>query len=128
MQICRVLGINPGQFLEVNEPESSPWLEKRDMIRSRAASQEDAARVYGLASGEKFSVRIVILPPGAAMNRHFFYHKEEELIYILNGEISVTIGGREARISAGDVVRLKDSFPSHWRNEGGDEAELLVLW
>ena len=128
MQICRVLGINPGQFLEVNEPESSPWLEKRDMIRSRAASQEDAARVYGLASGEKFSVRIVILPPGAAMNRHFFYHKEEELIYILKGEISVTIGGREARISAGDVVRLKDSFPSHWRNEGGDEAELLVLW
>jgi transcriptional regulator with XRE-family HTH domain len=128
MQICRVLGINPGQFLEVSEPESRPWLEKRDMIRSRVASHEDAARVYGLASGDKFSLRIVVLPPGAAMNRHFFYHKEEELIYILKGEISVTIGGREARISAGDVVRLKDSFPSHWRNEGGDEAELLVLW
>ena len=62
------------------------------------------------------------------MNRHFFYHKEEELVYILKGDLSVTIGGREARISTGDVIRLKDSFPSHWKNEGGDDAELLVLW
>ena len=128
MQICRVLGINPGQFLEASEPEARPWLETRDMIRSRLASQEDAARVHALATGDKFSIRIVVLPAGAAMNRHFFYHKDEELIYILKGDLVVTIGGREARISTGDVIRLKDSFPSHWKNEGGDDAELLVIW
>jgi len=128
MQICRALGINPGQFLESGEPESKPWLEKREKIRSRAAAHEDVARVYDVASGDKFSVRLVTLPPRAAMNRHFFYHKEEELVYILKGDLSVTIGGREARISTGDVIRLKDSFPSHWKNEGGDDAELLVLW
>lgn len=128
MQICKVLGINPGQFLESSEPKARPWLETRDMIRSRIASQEDAARVYALASGDKCSLRIVTLPPGTGLNRHFFYHKEEELIYILKGDLFVTIGGREARISAGDVIRLKDSFPSHWKNEGGDDAELLVLW
>lgn len=128
MQICRVLGINPGQFLEAGEPESRPWLEKRDTIRSRVSAQEDAARVYVLGSGDKCSLRIVVLPSGAVLNRHFFYHKEEELIYILKGDIFVMIGGREAQISAGDVVHLKDSFPTHWRNEGGDEAELLVLW
>lgn len=128
MQICRVLGINPGQFLESSEPQARPWLETREMIRSRIASQEDAARVHALATGDKFSLRIVVLPPGAVMNRHFFYHKDEELIYILKGDLVVTIGGREARISMGDVVRLKDSFPSRWKNEGGDDAELLVLW
>ncbi|MHB8846800.1 MAG: helix-turn-helix domain-containing protein [Nitrospirota bacterium] len=128
MQICRVLGINPGQFLESSEPEARPWLETRDMIRSRVASQEDAARVHALATGDKFSLRIVVLPSGAVMNRHFFYHKDEELIYILKGDLVVKIGGREARISTGDVLRLKDSLPSHWKNEGGDDAELLVLW
>ena len=128
IQICRVLGINPGQFLEFGEPESKPWLEKRERVRSRAATHEDSARVYDVISGDKYSVRIVVMPPGAAMNRHFFYHKEEELVYILKGDLSVTIGGREARVSAGDVIRLKDSFPSHWKNEGGDDAELLVLW
>jgi transcriptional regulator with XRE-family HTH domain len=128
MQICKALGVNPGQFLESGEPESKPWLEKRAMIRSRAAAHEDGARVYDVTSGAKYSVRIVVVPSGAAINRHFFYHKEEELVYILKGDLSVTIGGREARISTGDVMRLKDSFPSHWKNEGGDDAELLVLW
>jgi len=128
MQICRVLGINPGQFLESGQPEAKPWLEKGKIIRSRAAAREDVARVYDVASGDKFSVRLVVLPPGAAMSRHFFYHKEEELVYILKGDLSVTIGGSEARISTGDVIRLKDSFPSHWKNEGGDDAEVLVLW
>ena len=128
IQICRILGINPGQFLEFEEPESKPWLETREKIRSRAATHEDIARVYAVTSGDKYSVRIVVVPSGAAMNRHFFYHKEEELVYILKGDLSVIIGGREARISAGDVIRLKDSFPSHWKNEGGDDAELLVLW
>jgi transcriptional regulator with XRE-family HTH domain len=128
MQICKALGVNPGQFLESGETESKPWLEKREMIRSRASSHEDAARVYDVNSGDRYSVRLVVVPSGASMNRHFFYHKEEELVYILKGDLSVTIGGREARISAGDVIRLKDSFPSHWKNEGGDDAELLVLW
>lgn len=128
MQICRALGINPGRFLESGVPEAKPWLETGEMIRSRAASREDVARVYDVASGDKFSVRLVVVPSGAAMNRHFFYHKEEELVYILKGDLSVTIGGRDARISAGDVIRLKDAFPSHWKNEGGDDAELLVLW
>jgi transcriptional regulator with XRE-family HTH domain len=128
MQICRVLGINPGRFLESGEPESKPWLEKKEMIRSRTATHEDVARVFTVTSGDKFSVRLVVLPSGAAMSRHFFYHKEEELVYILKGDLSVTIEGREARTSTGDVIRLKDSFPSHWKNEGGDDAELLVLW
>lgn len=129
LQICRALDIDPGRFLErTGEKADVSWLLRKETIFSRHASREDPARVYEVASGDAFSVRIVVLPPGAAMNRHFFYHKDEELVYILKGALTVTIGGREERINAGDVVRLKESFPSHWKNEGGDEAELLVIW
>jgi hypothetical protein len=38
------------------------------------------------------------------------------------------IEGREERISAGDMIHLQESFPSHWKNEGGDEARLLIVW
>ena len=84
--------------------------------------------MYEVASGDRFSMRIVVLPPGASMNRHFFYHKEEELVYVLRGELSVNIDGRAERIGPGDLVRLRESFPSHWKNEGDDAAELLVVW
>jgi quercetin dioxygenase-like cupin family protein len=84
--------------------------------------------VYEVMSGDRFTLRIVALPPGAAMDRHFFYHKDEELVYVLDGDISVTIGGKGERVGAGDVIHLKESFPSHWKNEGGDEAHVLVVW
>ena len=129
LQLCRALGINPGQFLAVSEEKlPASWLIRRENIFSRTFTREDAAKVYEVTSGGKLSARIVAIPPGADMNRHFFYHKEEELVAILRGELSVKIGGREERISAGDIIRLKESFPSHWKNEGGGEAELLVLW
>ena len=129
LQLCRALGINPGQFLEFDgEKPASPWLLRSETIFARPSVREDYAKVFEVASGEKCAVRIVVLPPGAAMNRHFFYQKDEEMIYVLKGDLSVTISGREERISTGDVIRLKESFPTHWKNEGGDEALLLALW
>ncbi|HEY6012308.1 MAG TPA: helix-turn-helix domain-containing protein, partial [Nitrospirota bacterium] len=110
LQLCRALGINPGQFLEAggDKPDVS-WLVRKDDIFSRVSAREDPAKVYEVSSGQKCAARIVVLPPGAVMSRHFFYHKEEELIYVLSGDLSVTIGGREERIKAGDVIRLKES-------------------
>ncbi len=130
LQICRALGINPGQFLDVagEERPDAAWLLRREKIFARPAAREEAARIYEIASGKTCSARIAVLPPGAELSRHFMYHKEEELIYVVRGELSVTMGGGVERIRAGDVIRLKESFPSRWKNEGGGEAELLVLW
>ena len=130
LQICRALGINPGQFLKRGEAAAarSPWLLRKEDVFSRPPVREDYASVYEAAAGKKLSARIVALPPGAAMNRHFFYHKDEEPLYILEGDISVTIEGKDERVGAGDVIYLKESFPSYWKNEGGDEAKILVVW
>jgi transcriptional regulator with XRE-family HTH domain/KaiC/GvpD/RAD55 family RecA-like ATPase len=129
LQLCRALGINSGQFLEPGgEKPAAPWLFRKEAIFSRPPVREDYARVFEAASGTKLSARIVALPPGAAMNRHFFYHKDEELIYILSGELKVTIDRKEEQVSTGDMIYLRESFPSHWINEGGDEARVLVVW
>jgi transcriptional regulator with XRE-family HTH domain/KaiC/GvpD/RAD55 family RecA-like ATPase len=129
LQLCRALGINAGQFLETGcAPSDSPWLIRKGTILSRVPVREDYAKVYEAASGTKLSSRIVVLPPGVAMNRHFFYHKDEELILILEGELTVTIDRKEEQVRAGDIIYLHESFPSHWKNEGGDEARVLVVW
>lgn len=127
--ICRALGINPGQFLDMGgEKTAASWLIRKDAVTSRPPVREGSAAIYEVASGEPHSVRIVVLPAGASLNRHFFYRKEDELITVLKGELSVTVGGKEARIGPGDFIHLRDTFPSQWKNEGGDDAELLVLW
>jgi len=129
LQLCRALRVNPGQFLESGgEPSATPWFLAKEMIFSRQPAREDHASVYEIVSDGRFSARFVVLPPGAAMNRHFFYHKDEELIIVMSGVLSVTINGRDARVGPGDVIRLREAFPTHWKNEGGDTAELLALW
>lgn len=129
LQICRALGIDPGLLLESGAAAgAAPWLIRGQQISSRVPLREDYARVYEAAVGKKLSARIVVLPPGAAMNRHFFYHKDEELVFVVKGEISVVIEGREEKIGSGDMIHLQESFPSHWKNEGGDEAKLLIVW
>lgn len=129
LQLCRALGINPGQFLDAGgEKNAASWLIRKETVLSHSPAREDAAKVYEVPSGGAHAARIVVLPPGAAMNRHFFYHKDEELICVLKGDLSVTINGREERVRPGDIIRLKESFPSRWKNEGGDDAELLILW
>jgi len=129
LQLCRALAINPGQFLEFDgEKAGTPWLLRKEGIFSRSPVREDAAKVYEVLSGSKVTARIVVLPHGAAMNRHFFYHKDEEFVYIIDGDLSVTIDGKEERVSTGDAIRLQESFPSHWKNEGGDAAQILVVW
>ncbi len=130
LQLCRAIGIDPGHLLEGGVPERTAvsWLIKNEDVFSRIPVREDYAKVYEAATGKKISARIVVLPAGAAMNRHFFYHKDEEFVYVLDGDISVVIEGREEHIRAGDIIHLHDSFPSHWKNEGGDEAKLLIVW
>lgn len=128
LQICRALGINPGKFLEVGGTTDVSWLLRKETVFSRPPTLEDDAKVYTLTDGTKVSARIVVLLPGITMTRHFFYHKDEELVYIVEGNLSVTIDGREERISAGDAIYLTKSFPTHWKNEGGDEARVLVIW
>lgn len=128
LQICNAIGINPGEFLENKKPGAKPWLFRKESIFSLPPSVEDGVKVYTITGNEKISARVVVFQPYALLQRHFFYRRNEEFIYVLNGSLSVTVEGRKERVGSGDAVYLKESFPSQWENEGGDEAELLVIW
>jgi transcriptional regulator with XRE-family HTH domain len=128
VQLCRALNINPGRFLQTDEEAPSPWIVRKDVILSRNVEREDEAVIYPVATGKKWSVRIVVLAPGREMKRHFFYHKNEEFLIVLDGTLQVTVAGQRERIVQGDVLHLKDSLPSYWKNEGGDNATLLSIW
>lgn len=127
LQICNALGVNPSQFLEEKSATAIPWLFKKKQMFSRPPSMESGIKIYDMAS-EKISAKIVVLPAKAKLNRHFFYHRKQEFIYVIKGNPSVTVEGKEEILMPGDSVYLKESFPSQWRNEGGDEAEILVVW
>ncbi len=128
VQICRALGISPGHFLKGDTGEAASWLLKKETIFSRIPALDGQVKIYQALGSRKYSVRIAVLPPYAEIQGHFFHHAEEELLYVMEGALLVTVAGRQERIAPGDMLHLRDSFPTYWKNEGGGEARVLVVW
>jgi transcriptional regulator with XRE-family HTH domain len=127
LQICSALGVNPSQLLDSEKPKAAPWLIRKDSVMLSPAAGEDGIKVFNVLVHERINARLVVLPPGGVLKGHFFYQKMPELISVVKGNVSVTVEHRTEGLGPGDFVFLKDVFPSEWRNEGGDESELLVL-
>jgi transcriptional regulator with XRE-family HTH domain len=128
MQLCKALGINPGRFLDEGEEAPAPWLIRKNALFSRAPACEEEARLYALDTDAGYSAGVVVLPGGAEINRHFRAGGEPEVLYVLEGTLLVTVSGRRERVVKGDLLSFRDAFPTFWKNEGGDEALVLIVW
>ncbi|MFO0752875.1 MAG: cupin domain-containing protein [Thermodesulfovibrionales bacterium] len=128
IHLCRALGANPAQFLEGGNESAVPWLFRRESVAANLASLGEGVRGYTILADEKVSARGVLLPAGAVVKKHFHPLKGPEFIHLLRGTISVTVEGKTEILHPGDSVYLKEAMPTQWKNEGGDEAELLAVW
>jgi mannose-6-phosphate isomerase-like protein (cupin superfamily) len=75
---------------------------------------------------ERCSLAEEILPPGAAVGRH--YHLEtEEIYYILSGAGRMTVGAEQREVSAGDAVLIPRGAPHTLSNTGSEPLTLLLV-
>jgi DNA-binding transcriptional MerR regulator/quercetin dioxygenase-like cupin family protein len=90
-----------------------------------------------LEAGE--GVRMELLAWGnAVMEPHLFRiapeagsgdpytHDGEEFIYVLRGDLSISVGGEDYRLKAGDSFYFESATPHRWKNPG--QKETLLLW
>lgn len=66
------------------------------------------------------------VPPGGTSGRQHMYHPGDELIYLLEGRLKVTIAEEEYMLSPGDSLSFKSHLPHRWDNIGDQDAK--VLW
>jgi DNA-binding transcriptional MerR regulator len=55
-----------------------------------------------------------------------YTHEGEEFLYVLRGELAITLEKEEYRLRAGDSFYFESATPHHWKNPG--RAETWVLW
>ena len=55
-----------------------------------------------------------------------YTHEGEEFLYVLRGELTITLEKEEYRLKTGDSFYFESATPHHWRNPG--RAETLLLW
>jgi DNA-binding transcriptional MerR regulator/quercetin dioxygenase-like cupin family protein len=55
-----------------------------------------------------------------------YAHDGEEFLYVLRGELAISLEKKEYRLKAGDSFYFESSTPHHWKNPG--RAQTWVLW
>lgn len=68
---------------------------------------------------------LIEMSPGAKLPSHFFMHKGEEMGYVLEGIVNMTIDGTVYEVREGDVIYLALDLPTQWNNPGPAAAKLL---
>lgn len=102
-----------------------------------ASRQVRPAERKVLEAGE--GVRMELLAWGnAVMEPHLFRiapdagsgdpytHDGEEFIYVLRGDLSITVGSDEYHLKPGDSFYFESATPHRWKNPG--RKETLLLW
>jgi DNA-binding transcriptional MerR regulator/mannose-6-phosphate isomerase-like protein (cupin superfamily) len=55
-----------------------------------------------------------------------YTHEGEEFLYVLRGELTITLENEEYRLKTGDSFYFESATQHHWKNPG--RAETWVLW
>ena len=73
------------------------------------------------------SVNLVKVPEGGIVGHHM--HKDQvETVYILKGQCTLTIGGKDMPFNAGQIVALPAGLEHELRNAGSEPAELITFF
>ena len=122
LRLGRALKLGSGAFLQ--SPDSSAG-------RLEEASKRTAHYSYKTLTPPEadkhlmaFSVRI---PPGTAHEGVGYRHIGEEFVFVVSGEVDLTLDGRCLKLMAKESFRFDSSVSHELSNPGSREAELLVV-
>jgi uncharacterized cupin superfamily protein len=75
-----------------------------------------------------FGINIVQIPPGEQIPEHDELDRDqEEIFYVLGGEPTLVIDGEDHRTPAGTFARLDPEHKRTMRNDGSEQAEVMIV-
>jgi len=96
----------------------------------KAIAEARARQALGDAGGlTQFGVNLTRLPPGAATAQRHWHQAEDELVFIVSGELILIEEGGETPLKAGEAAAFKagDADGHHLVNRSAEDAEVLEI-
>jgi len=95
----------------------------------RVVAGRERKRLGNAAGLDQFGVNLTTLKPGAASALRHWHEKEDELVYVLEGEVVLIEDDGETVLKAGDAAGFKASVRNghHLVNKSGRDAVYLEI-
>ncbi len=126
IQICDALGVSLSDTLEKKTGEAH-WLIRKEKIFSHPSFKDTGLKGFNIVHNGSMTGSLMIIEPYARVKGQIIPSEGQRLLYVLKGDVSVTIDGKGETLRSGDSLFLKKEVPSVLKNEGGDNAEILLL-
>ena len=126
MQICDALGVNPTAILGEKRADEK-WLIKKERVFSTPLLNKNGLKSYSIIKDGTLSGTLIVLEDNTHAEGKIIPEKGKRLVHVLKGTITVVINGKDERLRPGDSLYLKDETVSLLKNEGGDNAEILLI-
>jgi transcriptional regulator with XRE-family HTH domain/KaiC/GvpD/RAD55 family RecA-like ATPase len=126
IQICKALGVSLSDTLGQRADEAQ-WLIRKEKIFSSPVLNESGLRGFSVVKNSNMEGTLVLIEPYVKVKSQFLAKDGGKLLYVLKGDISLTIDGKGAVLRPGDCVYLEDEVPSQLQNKGGESAEILLI-
>ena len=129
-RICRVLDLTVGQlFAKSNEP---PGVLTRageravlDVHPLRPNSNITVEQLILFDPQNLLEGSILLIAPGAAPE--LLSHQGEEVGYVIEGTLEITVGETTYVASEGDSVHFRSDLPHGYHNSGPEPARVIVI-
>jgi len=126
LQICNTLGVNLSDTLEKKSDEE-PWLIRKEKIFSHPSYKEAGMKSFHIIQNGNMSVSFLAIEPYAKVKGKIIPSEGKRFLYVLKGDILITINGKGEKLRTGDSLYLDKEVTSLLKNEGGDNAEILLI-
>jgi transcriptional regulator with XRE-family HTH domain len=129
-KIAEVLEVEVSHFFQDQGPKTRQLVFplSQGTILKPAESSSDGLQIRLLLPEEasaKTRPHLIEFPPGHQLSSHFFQYKGEEIGYLLQGNLEVTIDNELKFLNPGDTIYLTSEMPCAWRNPTDEPAKLL---
>jgi transcriptional regulator with XRE-family HTH domain len=123
--IASALGVTVQYFVDTPSEERSVIRGDQLKFFGFADSANLFARLTNMSGGRQLEAILVRMPPGQKRSE-VTTHAGEEFIYVLDGEVSLTLEGKTFVLHSGDSAHYESTVPHSWANTARRES--TVVW
>ena len=129
LKVAGALGRPVSYFVEEDDPSSDPTVHTPSTVARPIYTSHtgiDLAGITGPYGRFLLAAARATVEPGASSGDTPLEHPGEELVYLLTGELELTVNGRVYPLGPGDALHFRTVQQHAWRNPGTQQA--TALW
>lgn len=125
LRLARALKVDPAAFL--GQQEKTALADNRAKAFIKRTQNYSYQTLTPGAEEEHLRAFLITIEPRCAHKPLAYKHEGEEFVYVMEGELELTLGGKPTRLKPGESLRFNSEIPHKLRSLSDGETRCLVV-